>query len=460
MLKYNLKVNFSEARTKENDYDDKFKFSNIREIYSLDKWIGDVKGLMRDNVSQGNTVFFKIGYDVSYTSKDYHLLKWELMKKIGQKLYKQYNKKYLPDENWFNRIKPEHDRELFFIKDPVFAEKVIIKDENSKIFIVGDVHSSIHSIIDILKELRDTGYFIENTFKFKKDIYFFFLGDLVDRGPYGIEVLCLGLILKDKNPDNVFIINGNHEDEPIYDKYGLNDEIDNQFKDFGNLPNDFIKTLLFYLPSVIYLKLGDKYFHLSHGAILNKELFDSKKTDIKKFLSDNDVKYYLIEEENIGNSLKWGDFKIENGFKIDGYGRPQFGTDKIIEYCQELNISSLITGHQDQENLLIQPNEKSEFYKKWKNIHKKKIGDKFIVVGPNETMFIYCNKLPKICNRVDYDLYSVFEEEKKTFNLDPTQDFHSLVTSTATITRELLYNCYLELTFKNNLGEIIKNCNL
>ena len=84
-----------------------------------------------------------------------------------------------------------------------------------------------------------------------------------------------------------------------------------------------------------------------------------------------------------------------------------------------------------------------------------KIGDDIIYIGPDNKRFKYCAWGG--CNS-QYDLYSVFD--KTTFNLDPTQDFYGLVTSTATVSKNLYWNCYLELTEENTIIDIIKNCNL
>ena len=444
MNKYNLRVHLSDRRENENRKTD-FKFTTETELYTLSKWLGYDTIIFsswlrnKENVSYGTKIkYYNINYsgikNYNYDNENYHLINWDsLLNSILSPIHEIYKNKYSDDDDWYNNIYSD----TLFDRDPVFAEKVIIQDPSSKIFIVGDIHSSIHSLLDILNELRAKDIFVDDTFEMKKDNYLFFLGDLVDRGPYGIEILSLVLILQIKNPNSVYIINGNHEDESTYKRYGLQKEINNQFAETDRISaNIKIKMLLYYLPSVIYLKFGDKYFHLSHGAILRPEILQEKLIDIKLYLNDT-KKYMLIHEFDPNSSLKWGDLRVTNGYNInDRLGRPIFGQDKIKEYCLELGISSLITGHQDQESLLIQPNPDSEYFKE-----NQSIGNSLLSIGPDEKTFEYCRDGD--C-KVVYDLYSV--SNKTSFNLDPIQDFYGLVTSTATISKDLLYNCYLELT--------------
>ena len=75
----------------------------------------------------------------------------------------------------------------------------IVAEPTSTIFIFGDFHGSIHSLIRNLDRLKDTG-FLKNDFSLKKGAYLFFLGDYVDRGRYGCEVLYTLSRLKEKNP--------------------------------------------------------------------------------------------------------------------------------------------------------------------------------------------------------------------------------------------------------------------
>lgn len=524
MPKQNLRVHISERRARENKEDNfNFKFNDENDLYTLSKWLGEESNPTKENVSHGAKIMFRTDkytdFD-DYENNIYHLISWKLFEiSIADKLFEYYKEYYKNESNWFSwfsyvQLQISTNRDFIFDEDPVFAENVIIDDINSNIFIIGDLHSSMHSLIDIMNELRDRNFFVNDTFQIKSNCYIFFLGDMVDRGPYGIEILCFVFMLKLKNKEKVYIINGNHEDNETYgppgndgEGYGLTREIKGQFDKSNINKINKIKNLLYSFPSVIFLKFGTKIYHLCHGAIDNK----LKVHHIAKFIS-SEKKFMLIEKYNPSNTLKWGDLRVSNGLSDPGNGRLQFGTNIIKLYCEKTGISSLITGHQDMETLLIQPNINSQYYKKPEleiyvllkkiiklllldkyedNDYRKKIineintsnniGDveniikqynislgkhsyiyenldiiKYIRIGPMNKRFKHCNEQDS-CNQI-YDLYSVYKKE--SFDLDPTQDFHALVTSTATISRNLLYNCYLELTQENTIIDIIKYCNL
>ena len=374
---------------------------------------------------------------------------------------------------------------FLFSRDPVFAEKVIIENPNSHIFLIGDIHSSIHSLLDIMINLRNRNVFNRSdTFIINSNCYIFFLGDLVDRGPYSIEVLSFVLLLKIHNKNNVFIINGNHEDYETYGvsgniQAGLIDEISQQFG-IDNNESKEIHSLMHAFPSVIYLKFVDKLYHLSHGAILSPSKI---VIDIKEWINSSDKKFMLIEFYNPNNSLKWGDLKMSLGYEEANHlnhGRPNFGYDKIDEYCNYLGVSSLITGHQDMENLMIQPKRyvKDEIIngKKNKKIHSVNLPSKHSnVILPSNidlgsikygyTKFVHCKTHYHLCE-YPYDLYSIFSKGRKSnIVLNATKDFYSITTSTATISKGLEYNCYLELYLEElpdqqNMTQSLQNINL
>jgi protein phosphatase len=85
---------------------------------------------------------------------------------------------------------------------------------NADIAIVGDIHGNIDDLIRIFERLR-----------YPPAMRYLFLGDYIDRGAFGTEVLILLFALKAKFPEHIYLIRGNHECAPLSRFYGFFDEV-------------------------------------------------------------------------------------------------------------------------------------------------------------------------------------------------------------------------------------------
>ena len=461
-----IKVNSWPRRQFENNFLQQYKFNNFDQLKNLSNWIG------RSSNTVNQSSFVSFSYPVNYTDVNYMLIPLGVMDELIIKMFKVYRNFYSDNQLWFDSINPYRDEQfLLFDKDPVFAQRVIIPNPNSQIFFIGDVHSSLHSLIDILINLQEKNIFKNlNSFELNQHCYIFFLGDLVDRGPYSVEVISLAFILKLENPNNVFIINGNHEDRPTYSSSyisssGFSEEIKYQFNESQNSKYEKLHKLMYALPSVIYLEFAGKLYHLSHGAI---PIEQHEIKLIGNFLLSNS-KLLLIKEEDHLHSLKWGDFKVENGMSRSNYGRDQFGSDIISNYVRFLNIECLITGHQDLEPIMILPVECISFDRfTSENSDYINVSDRFTSefrggqpyeikseISINGNIFRHCNHPGISCVTiyyknynipVKYDLYKRYKRngENETFEFEP-RNILALTTSTATIAKDIPFNTYLEL---------------
>lgn len=80
-------------------------------------------------------------------------------------------------------------------------------------FVIGDIHGQLDDLCEILKKILVVN----------KATYVF-LGDYVDRGKDGLEVITLLFCLKYLYPDRVYLLRGNHESKAMTASFGFKDE--------------------------------------------------------------------------------------------------------------------------------------------------------------------------------------------------------------------------------------------
>ena len=104
-------------------------------------------------------------------------------------------------------------REIFLEQPMLLELEAPIKICGNLSFYSGDIHGQYS---DLIKLFEYAG--------FPGDTNYLFLGDYVDRGKQSIETICLMLAYKIKNPENFFMLRGNHECSSINRIYGFYDE--------------------------------------------------------------------------------------------------------------------------------------------------------------------------------------------------------------------------------------------
>lgn len=151
-----------------------------------------------------------------------------------------------------------------------FVKKLILKPTD-KISMWGDLHGSIHSLHRDLNYLYEKNI-IDQNFKILKDnFYMAFLGDFVDRGLYGIEVVYTLITLKLQNPDKVILVRGNHEDIGLNTRYGLKKELDLKYPDKLDLLEQVSESYN-YMPVALFVGCKDtqgttNFIQCCHGGL-------------------------------------------------------------------------------------------------------------------------------------------------------------------------------------------------
>lgn len=113
-----------------------------------------------------------------------------------------------------------------------FTQKMIIKP-GAHLYVLGDIHGDANALEDAFKQLQSDGVVDEHFSIVKPGDRFLFLGDYTDRGKNGVGVFNFLSAFLEKNPQQVVLLRGNHEDLEINSGYGFYDEMMSRF---GQIP--------------------------------------------------------------------------------------------------------------------------------------------------------------------------------------------------------------------------------
>ena len=145
------------------------------------------------------------------------------------------------EDKWLEQLKDlkclsEEDlKQLCEKAKEIFIEESNVQNVSAPVIICGDIHGQIYDLIELFKK----GGEVPNS-------RYVFMGDYVDRGYNGVEVLELLLALKIKYPEHITLLRGNHESRQICFAYGFYEEITRKY---GNANAwEYFTDLFDYLP--------------------------------------------------------------------------------------------------------------------------------------------------------------------------------------------------------------------
>jgi hypothetical protein len=260
------------------------------------------------------------------------------------------------------RSKPKFDKKdsedlSSFADESALIQTLNVNDE-SKIILFGDFHGSYHTFFRHLCRLHRYGIIDLNTFKINDPYKIIFLGDILDRGMYSLDILnvLFKLMLNNNTEEEQKIIfnRGNHEN---YDQYLFNymsgkftshtsaNEFNTKLND-KKIMDEFIakfNLLLCILPSAVIINNQEKFkYWCSHGGF-----------SIDFSISD-DI-FILIKDAQMAKDIRWSDFgHIDNGLAFgpsprDGSsGKMKTYTYKgTMDFLDKNELDFIIRGHQD-----------------------------------------------------------------------------------------------------------------
>ncbi|HSW74221.1 MAG TPA: metallophosphoesterase family protein, partial [Candidatus Limnocylindria bacterium] len=183
------------------------------------------------------------------------------------KFAKQTEQRLLQSDTW---VANAPDQRFFDLtaarKFQPYVQKRIVPP-GSKIITFGDLHGQSDAVIKLFEDAKNMGIIDDNLKILQPHVYFHFLGDFVDRGKYGTEVLYLLLRFYIANPDHVTLIRGNHEDADLNASFGFEQELVRNYDiKATQLHKNTIYRLYDLLPVAIYTGAGTQELSYSLGC--------------------------------------------------------------------------------------------------------------------------------------------------------------------------------------------------
>lgn len=211
----------------------------------------------------------------------------------------------------------------------------IEKDET--LVIVGDVHGQLH---DMTHHVLNQQY--EKPAE-AKDRKFLFLGDYVDRGPQGVEIILLLFALKIEYPTQIFLLRGNHEESQTSRIYGFLYEVRLKFNDLSIWAR--FNEVFCYLPLAALVSVPGHRLFAVHGGLSPSlsdvnAIEDISRVDYGGMLDTSD--------SDIVDGLLWSDpsdavVRFSRNERGCGY---LFGAAAVNDFCEHNGIDFICRAHQ------------------------------------------------------------------------------------------------------------------
>lgn len=246
-----------------------------------------------------------------------------------------------------------------------YIQKVMLP-QGAHVIFFGDLHGSIQALARVLTSLMAEGYLDASLRLIKPNTYIVFLGDFVDYGRYGVDTLCTALTLRTRNPEQVFLCRGNHEDMRLNQTRGRFDfitEVESRYGDSkanGWRILSKIYDLYEHLPYAVFLGIqgqnGAGYAQCCHGGIEEgasdtiRTLFKDKNAHFARLPHSAYPAYHEYSNFN------WGDFTgVGTKNRIPSHRLAFGGWCYTIKGAQQFmhthDIRVIFRGHQDMENM-------------------------------------------------------------------------------------------------------------
>ncbi|VDM53877.1 unnamed protein product [Angiostrongylus costaricensis] len=237
--------------------------------------------------------------------------------------------------------------------------------EDLPLHIVADLHGCL---TQVLRLFRYCGSPHKETF--------LFLGDYVDRGVQGVELITLLFCLKVRYPTQVYLLRGNHEDANTTLNYGFFDECLFKCNDRNGDKVTIVAGTIF----------------CAHGGI---SPFIKSLEDINKIKRPSVVPAY-----GIGCDLLWSDpSTLGDGWILSHRGISfLFGQKAVDEFCLKHNV-----------DIILPSSSKTLFFQMYKNGYRISFDGRLVTLfsAPNYMNYKNNSCIVTVSERVNYFWHSL-----------------------------------------------------
>ncbi|CAE7250542.1 gsp-2, partial [Symbiodinium natans] len=209
----------------------------------------------------------------------------------------------------------------------LFAEQPMLLELDAPMKVIGDVHGQF---FDLLRLLEYGGSPSERNY--------LFLGDYVDRGKNSIE--CIGLLYayKAQNPENFFLLRGNHECASINRIYGFFDECKRRYN------------------PKLWKTFGDSFQYMPVCALIHERIIcmhGGLSPDLTSFEQIHDIQRPVeVGDTGLLVDLLWSDpnADIESWGDNDRGVSFTFGPQVVKTFLRKHNLDLIARAHQVVED--------------------------------------------------------------------------------------------------------------
>lgn len=249
------------------------------------------------------------------------------------------------------------------LHDGGFLLNLIEVNDSTQYVVFGDIHGSFHTFFRSVIRMYKMGIITDLNSLILEDNYkLVFLGDIVDRGQYALEVIevIIKLIINnniDPNNPKVIANRGNHEHFTIYKLYGFMTEIEYKCKHvtpkrYSELLNSIFEFFT-YLPTCTVLNMLGKRIWFSHGGI---PCYDTDGGTAMRL--NIEVSKYI--DEGLSKQIRWNDFAFNKDTtrpttinNLRKCNKSQHAPCSVVhqayfyEFMDRHKIDMIVRGHQD-----------------------------------------------------------------------------------------------------------------